>query len=484
MKFSTTAIVATALFGSCLSAQGQEKWDLRKCVEYAMEHNIGVRQASTQIQLSELQVKQDRLSQLPTASVGNNYGLSFGRRENPTTGVFEDQRFFSIGLNLQSSVTIFNWFSRKYTIESSKLELQATRANVDRQKNDVALLVATQYLAILQSVEQEKVAQVQLSQSKEQLRISRIRVAAGDLAEFNAIELEAQVARDSVTVVTAKGNIQQNLLTLKATIGLDAGAAFAVETPPLDKIPVESLAALEPDRVYDLALQNQPQQQFNDLKIKSAEQQRKAAWASMKPTISAFGGMSTNFIHFRTPIYERVSAGFQPTGLVVNNGPNTLPVLAEGFTTTNKIVRYFTPKSLFSQFSDNLGQNIGIGINVPIFNGGSLRNNYERSKINLKNLELTKEQDRLRLKQDIYQAHNTALMAYQRFMAGKKTVSTAERSYEAAQKRYKVGALGTLELITVQNSLFRERLQDIQNHFEYIFRIKLLEFYKGQGLQL
>jgi outer membrane protein len=484
MRLRTYFLLSATLLGCTTALRAQQKWNLRQCVEYALVNNIDIKKASIPVGYAELQVNQDRLSQYPTANLNNNYGMSFGRRENPTTGVFEDQRFFNIGLNFQTSVSIFNWFSRKNTMAADMLELKASRITVDALKNDISLSIANQYLQILLSSEQEKIAQVQLQQSKAQLETTRKKVQAGALPELNAAELEAQVARDSASVLSAKGNIQQSILALKATLNLDAAAPFEVETPSIEKIPLEDLASLQPELVFQSALQNLPQQQYNDVKQKAAEKQSKAAWGATKPSISAFGGLSTNFIYFRTPIFKQESLGLLPTGLQVNNGGTILPVLGERFKTTDQVAAYFTPKSLFSQFNENFGQNIGVSISVPIFNGGSLRSAYQRSKLTVKNWDFIKEQDNQKLKQNIYQAHNATVIAMEKLNASKKTVETAERSYGFAQKRYNVGMLTTFELITSQNNLFREKLQQLLNQFDYVFKMKVLEFYKGLGLKL
>ncbi len=483
MRAKALFLFTATLFFICHSLTAQEKWNLLKCVQYARDNNIGVKLSAIPVGYAELQVNQDKLSQYPTANFGNSYGMRFGRSENPTTGVFEDQKFFNIGLSFQTSVSIFNWYSRKNTMAADILELQASQLTVEKLKNDISLTVASQYLTILLSLEQEKIAGVQLQQTKTQLEITRKRVNAGALPELNAAELEAQVARDSANVIAAKGNVQQGILTLKATLNVDAALPFEIETPAVDKIPLEDMASLQPELVYNLALQGQPLQQFNNVKQQAAEKMRKAAWGAMRPTISAFGGLGSNYIFFRTPIYERLPNGFIKTGLVVNNAGTQLDVLQPAFTTTSKVASYFTPKSLFRQFSENFGQNIGISINVPIFNGGILRNNYQRSKLALKNWDLVKEQDNQKLKQDIYQAYNAAVVAVEKFNASKKSVETAERSYSFAQKRYNVGMLTTLELVTNQNNLFREKLQYVLNQFDYVFKMKVLEFYRGQGLK-
>lgn len=136
------------------------------------------------------------------------------------------------------------------------------------------------------------------------------------------------------------------------------------------------------------------------------------------------------------------------------------------------------------QLSDNFRQSVGLSISIPIFNGGSLRSNYERSKINVQSLQLQKEIDNQKLKQDIYAAYNAAFVALQKFNASKKTVETNEKAYQFAEKRFKVGMLSTLELLTQQNNLLQSKLEYSFNHYDYVFKIKVLEFYKGVGLKL
>jgi outer membrane protein len=470
---------------SLTMATAQEKWSLQKCIVFGIQHNFSVRQAAIQTGYTDLQLKQDKLAQYPSLNLNNNNGMSFGRRENPTTGIFEDQKFFNTGLNMQSSATIFNWFSKQNIIAADKLEVMASMAAVEKNKNDASLLIAANYLQVLLNIEQAKIVNVQLQQSKAQLLNTQKLVKAGSLPELNAAELEAQVARDSANYISAKGTIEQSLLNLKSTLNLDAGEPFEIETPSVEKIPIDDIATLQPAAVYNLAIANLPQQQYNKYKYQAGEKNRNAAWGAMKPTVSAFGGLSTNYIYYKTAIPERVAAGtFTNTGLIVNTNNGPLNVVQPDFTLTGNKAGYATPSHFFKQFNANFGQNIGIGISVPIFNGGALKSNFERSKLNLKNLELVMQQDNLKLKQDIYQAYNNATVALEKYTASKKTVAASERSFSFAQKRSAVGMLSNFDLLTIQNNLFKANLENALNQFDYVFKMKVLEFYKGQGLKL
>ena len=432
-----------------ISVNAQEKWSLLQCIEYAMANNISVKQIDLRTKTAELDVKQSKLGQIPGLSFNGGPIYNSGRTQNPTTFTLSTQSYLSANMQLQSSADIFNWFSKRNTIAANEWELLAAKAGTDKLKNDIALAVANLYLQILLGKEQEKIAGIQLQQSLAQLSNTRKLVDAGSLPELNAAELEAQVARDSSTVITARGSVIQNTLSLKAYMALDAAAAFEIETPPVDKIPVEKIADLQPESVYALAMANMPQQRVNDFKIKAAQKTSAALRGNLYPTISIFGSLGSRYANFY----------------------NTPP----GF-----------PKSdpFFPQLNENFSQSVGLSLRVPIFNGYISQTNFQKSKVTIRNQQLQKDLDDQTLKQDIYQAYNAALISLEKYNAGKKAVETAERTLNFAQKRYEVGIMSTFELITNQNNLFSVKLQNALNQYDYIFKMKVLEFYQGKGLKL
>lgn len=467
-----------------LSTFAQEKWSLRKCVDYAMENNISIRQSALQAEISAINHKQSKLSQIPSANLSNSEGFRFGKSQNPSTGILENQNYFSVGLNFQSSVEIFNFFSKKNTILANEWALEAAKAQTEKLKDDIALLVANNYLQVLLSIEQQKIADVQVKQSFTQLDIVKKQVNAGALPELNALELETQLSTDSANLITAIGNVSQAKLVLKSNMFLDAAEPFEIEEPSVDEIPIEAIGDLQPADVYEKALANLPQQRMNEFNLQAAKRNSLASKAGMYPSISAFGSLATNYGYFRTPIYSKVLSGYAPSGLVVPDGSGGFVSVQQPVFTNSTQSGYVTSPGLGNQFTNNFGQQLGISISVPIFNGWQAKANYQRSKINIRNVEYQKSLDNQNLKQNIYQAYNLAIVALEKFTSSLKAVETAQKSYDFAAKRYEVGMLTTLELTTNQNNLFRAKLQYVVNQFDYVFKMKVLEFYKGQGLKL
>lgn len=464
-------------------AFSQKKWTLPECVQYAMDNNISVKQSALQADLTAINYKQSKLSKIPSFNFSNSEGLSYGKSKNPSSGILENQNYFSVGFNLQSSVEIFNWFSKKNATLANEWSLEAARAGTDKLKNDIGLEVANSYLQILLARDQQKIAEVQVEQSKTQLDLVKKQVAAGALAEFNATEIESQLANDSANLITAVGNVAQTKYVLKAYLNLDAAEPFDIAEPSMDQIPVMAIGDLQPADVYAAALKNQPLQKQNEYNLMAAEKNSLAAKGALYPSISAFGNLSSNYGYFRSPTYTQVFSGYAPSGLKVQDNSGGFIDVQRPLYVNGARNGYITSDPFGTQFSNNFGQGIGININIPIFNGWQAKAAYQKTKINIKSLQYQQDLDNKTLKQNIYQAYNAAVVAMEKLSSTKKAVDAAQKTYDYALKRYSAGMLRTLELITNENSLFTAKLQYALNQFDYVFKMKVLEYYKGEGLK-
>ena len=488
MKLTASLFKITLLLLFTLPAIAQDKWDLKKCVEYAWQNNYNIKQADNQAGIDALTLKQAKLAQYLTANGSANTGLQFGRSIDPTTNQFTTTELLFQQYNLQTSITIFNWNFIKNNIIANQYAAEASKMDVEKQKNDIGLNVATNFLQALLAKEQVNIAEAQLQLTKNQLIDTRKRVDAGALPELNAVQLEAQLATDSSSLIAARANAEQNLLTLKALLYLDAALPFDITAPSVDIIPVDPIAELQPDYVFQMAMKNQPAQKSNDLRFKSFEAMVKVSKSQLYPTLSAFGGLGTRFSNPSKSITGASFQGYNPAdpfGAVVDVSGTQYPVLTPNF-------KYIQSSKSFgqmwngwgSQLSNNFSQNIGITLNIPIFNSGSARINYEKAKLNLKNVKLLREQIDQTLKQNIYQAYNSSLAALQKYNANQSTVNATQKAFDFATKRYNLGLLSTFELITSQINLEKAKFDLVNSHYDYVFKMKVLEFYKGQGLRL
>ena len=455
----------------------QERWTLIQCIDYAIKNNISVKQADVQFRLSKITANQSRSTRYPTLGGSLNGSYQRGLSENPTTGTLEDQSFVSGSANLQSGYTLFNWNVRKNTILANNLNAKADEIGVDKAKNDISLAIANAYLQIMLRREQARISEVQMGQSRSQLQNIRKLVEAGSQPELNAIQVEAQLAKDSSTLLGAQALIQQAIINLKAYMNIDFATPFDISSPNINLIPVDNITDLQPESVYNIALTTQPTQRMYKLRIESGKYQISAARGSMYPDLSAFIGLNTRAINSRFPIGTITPAS--ETGAFVLVGGNQYEVLAPSFKQTGEAGVPF-----FKQVRTNFGQQFGLSLNFPIFNNYNARSQWERAKLNVSQLQLQNDQENLNLKANIYNAYQDAYAALQKFNASKRTVEYSQKAYDISKKRYDIGLLGTLDFIITQNNLYLAQIDSISSQYDYIFKMKVLEFYKGQGIKL
>jgi outer membrane protein len=467
------------------TAQTVEKWDLRRCIEYAMKNSISVRQADITARSSEIALKQSQLAQIPSLNYNISNGFSFGRTLDRTTNVFVSRSAMFQQMSLQSNALLFNFGSQRNGIDANKLTLEADKASVDKARNDIGLMVAQQYLRSLLSKEQVELSRIVLRQTQFQLNNTRKLVEAGSLPELNAAELEATEARDSATVIQTNAQYQLDLLSLKAMLNLPADQPFELDTPPVERIPVDNILEQDPAAVFAMAMKSQPQIKANNLRVSAAEKTLASRKGQLYPTLSAFGQLTTNYNQFFLKTTGFTVTGEQPTGTYAKSGVTQLPVYAP---TGNQITQKRSFGNLWDgywgELNNQFGQGLGLSLNVPIFNGWQARANVERAKLDIERNKLSIERDTLQLKQDVYNAYQSALGAFQTYLAREKAVQTAERSFELASKRYNIGVMQTIEWLSNQNNLTRAKIDKMVAQYDYVFRMKVLEFYKGQGLRL
>jgi outer membrane protein len=437
------------LFSAVLSLQAQEpaQWDLKSCVEYAIQHNISVQQADVAARLAKLQADLASSNRLPTVNGTTGMGMRFGRSIDPTTNGFSNTQFLYNNFGLNGGVQLYNAGKLKNNAAATSLSWYASEADKLTIANDISMNVATFYLQILSAIEQSEIAKIQIQQTKEQLAATGKRVEVGLLPELNLLELETQLANDSSNYINAISSVQQSKLNMMALLNLDAAKPFEIVAQPVDQIKLQTFADLQPDYVFNVASQNMPNVKAAILRVQAAEKSSLAAKAGFYPTLSFGYNLTSNF------------SNQSKDWANVWNGWNT-------------------------QVNNNFGQNLGFQMSIPLFNGNQSKLNYRQSKLNLSNVKLQADNTQLKLKQDIYSAYTNAIVAYNKLNAAQKALISSEKTYQFATKRYELGLLGTIELLSNQNNYLKAKVNFKTAQYEYVFRIKLLEFYKGEALTL
>ena len=480
--FVTTALIVAFLIAVQPARAQEEAWTYQRCYEYALAHNLTLQQSVLNKRLAELTLKTDRMSMLPTLQGSASGGYIFGRSINITTNQFDNKATFNASLGLSAGADLFNWFSKRNTVASSKYEVYAQNYLLEKARNDMGVNVANAFLQIILAQEQVKISRSQVDLSKAQLENTKKLVLAGSVPESNQADLEAQLARDSSTLVTAENASILRTLQMKALLNLGFEVPFTPGIPEnVAALPVINLTENTPEMIFSSALNIQPQYRSDEMRVKSADKSLAAAKGAMYPRLRANAGADTRLAGGMR--YEQFGPDNWVTYVSSIGFPKSNP-LDTVFTfdrVNNRATRKYT---VGRQLSDNFGQNIGVSLSFPIFNGWQLRGNVERAKIELENRKLSLDINRLQLRQDVYTAHADAVGAYQKYQAAITTENASQKAFDFATKRFNVGLMNTVEYVTTQTNLFKAQIERVSALYDYIFKVKLLEFYRDQKITL
>lgn len=467
------------LLFSFLHAGAQDSvWSLASSIQYAREHNIDINQSAFNERLAALQFQQSRLSQLPNASVSGNYGYSFGRSIDPTTNQFVDAGYSFSGLNGNADVLLFGWFQKRNTIEQNKLLYQAAGADLDQLKDDVSLNVATGFLRILLAQEQINVAQNQLQLSSQQKAQTQAFVDAGTKPELDLEQMIAQVAADSTAYITAVGDYTSSILDMKALLNLDMKSNYNVDMPRVEDLDFSGVLTTNAEEIYQIARQHFGTPKSSRLKAEAAEKSLKAAKGALYPQLSIGAQLGTNYASSLKEVTDFKVMGAERTGNFVDVNGTPYDVYQPTFDYTQHTIPFF------KQLNNNFRQTVAVSINVPLLNGWVARTAVKQAAIDVESKKLAILQSERKLQQDVYKAYNDAKIAVQKYYSAHHAATASQKAYEYAQKRYELGLVNSVELLTTQNTAFKSRTDEASAKYDMIFKLKVIDYYLGKELKL
>lgn len=473
MKNFLVGLFLVFCFG--FNASAQEEWSLSKCIEYALQNNIQVKQSLLSAELAKDNYEQSIANLLPSLNAGASHSYNWGQRIDPFTNQFATNRVRSNNFGLSSSVTLFSGLQLNNSLKQNNLDYLASKYDVEKMQNDIALNIATAYLQILFAQELLEVAKNQLLITQQQLERTNKLVAAGVLPEGNLLDLQAQISSDELQIVTAENQLDLAYLNLKQMMDFKGAQEFKIVKPNIVDIPADALAALNPEQIFNTAIGSQPEIKSAETQILSADKSLAVAKGGMSPSLTVTGSIGTGYSGLSKTVTD-VTIG-DPTVI----GVTADSTLVYGSPSTD-ITTITTPFS--DQLDQNFNQNLSFNLNIPIFNGWQNRTAIARAKINRQNSELSLEAAKNQLRYTIQQAHADAKAALKQYNASLKTVEALIQSLEYAQKRFDVGVLNATDFNETKTRLASAQSDMLRAKYDYIFKLKVLDFYQGKPITL
>ena len=430
---------------ACASAQAQERWSLRRCIDHAIEHNISIRQTANAAEQSAVEVNTAKWARLPNLNAGAGQSWNWGRTQtaikNEDTGdystVYVNTSSHGTNLSLNTSIPLFTGLEIPHRYALAKLNLKAAIADLEKAKEDISINIASAYLQVLFNEELHQVALGQARLSREQqARISRL-AELGKASPAEVAEAKARVAQDEMNVVQTDNNYKLALLDLSQLIELETPEGFCLESPATD---LELLPLTPPDEIFQTAMGNKASIRAAQFRLEGSKHNVRIAQSDFYPQLSLNGSLGTNY-----------------------------------YSTINRTFR--------QQMDDNFNKYVGLSLNVPIFNRLSTRNRVRTARLQRENYALQLDNAKKTLYKEIQQAWYNAAAAESKYTSSHTATVASEASFMLMSEKYENGKANAVEYNEAKQNLLKAQSDELQAKYDYLFRTKILDFYKGVPIE-
>ncbi len=431
----------------------QQTWTLQQTVDYAIQHNLQIHQTQYNQQTTENNLKIAKREYLPFVSGNINNTLSFGQGRD-IFGTTQRNDNFNNNAGVQGDILLFNYGRLEKNIRKNEFDLEASTYDMEKIKNDISLQVAQQYLQILLNKEIEKIAQSALENAEKLHTRAKITTEVGTTPQTILAEASAALAREKQNAINAEINTRRSLFELAQLLRLEDYQNFDVVDVSVDQTPEAPLHSIE--SLLQTAYDNQPHIKAAESRIQAAEAQTEITRTAFWPTISAGAGIGSSYFN----------------SLVTNTAGRDLygnPILESGF---------------FKQYKENFAQQVNLSANIPIFNKGITRLQVEQSKINEDIARTNLALQRQDVLQSVQRAKFDADSNYQIYLSAVEAAASSRLALDFAEKSFAAGRSTIFDVNIARNNYANAQGSVSQAKYNYLFSMKLLNFYAGIPISL
>jgi outer membrane protein len=437
------------IFACLFSSQGlifsqQKVWTLEECIKYAIENNIQIKQQSIQTDVQRNSLDLAKMKLLPSLNGQASHDYSFGRALDQNTYQFYNQTLQSESFYVGGNMPLFNGLQNYNSIQKNKYMVLASEQDLKNICDNVALNVALFYLQVLLNKELVAVNENQLNITLQQIEKTRKLVDAGSVAKGNLLQIEAQAAQEELSLITIKNQLETSVLSLTQLLELKTPAGFEVIVPDINVDP-NTLITGNIDEIYAIAEKNRPEIKSSELNLNASEYDLKIAKGGRSPRLSLTYSMNTRYTY-------------------ISNQPGI--------------------QSFNNQIKNNKNSGVGFSLNVPILNGWQVNKNISNSKLNLQNSEFALEGTKKQLYKNIQQAYTDAVASLKKLNVSIKAIASTEESFRYTEQKFNVGMVTPVDYNAAKTQLLKSQSDMTQSKYEFVFKTKVLDFYKGMPLKL
>ncbi|MEI7498982.1 MAG: TolC family protein [Bacteroidota bacterium] len=474
--FWPPALIIIAFLGFSHPGLSQKIWTLEDCINYALENNLDINKQLLTVQSNKDALLQSGLGMLPNLNANGTNVWNFGQTIDQYTNTFATNTVRSNNFYIASNLTLFGGLQKLNTLKENKINLLASRYDLDVIKNSISLAVAGFYLDILFNLELLDVAKGQLRVTTAEVERIQKKVDAGSSAKGDLLNIQAQKATEQLTVVDAENRLYISNLSLQQLIDLPVTRDFRIEEPQLKPVqaPKEKISA---DIIFEHAVKTRPEIKSAELRVESAQKRLAIARGYIQPTLSLSGSWGTGYSGAAMQVDQSVPADTVWFPIGITQQSKDLVLMPE-------ISRSYQVKPFEEQLKDNSNQSVGFYLNIPIFNGWQGRTAINQAKLQKSQAELDLGITTRDLRKLIEQSFADATSSLQKFNASQEKVNAQSEAFKYAQQKFDVGVMTSFDYNTSKKDLTKAESDLLQAKYDFIFKTTILDFYMGNPIRI
>ena len=422
------------------SSFAQKQWTLPECINYAIEHNISLKQRENTRRQNEVSLNTAKNSRLPDLNAGVSESLGFGRSLG-MDNTYSKNNTSNTSFQISTSVPILTGNRIENTIKLNQLNLEASTADLEKARNDIRTQIAQQYIQIVYDTEILAVAKRQIGIDSLQLYRLQEMERNGKATLTEVLQQQSTMEQSRLTATQAENTYRLDLLALTQLLELPSPEGFSIVIPTLPSNS-GSLINVNPEIIYQEAIAVKPEVQAEELRLKASDANILIAKSAKYPTLSFNAGLGTNY-------YKTLNGNFKQD-------------------------------SFSSQLKNNFSQSLGLQLNVPIFNRYATRNSIKSASIDKENQQLALDNVKKSLYKEIQQVYYNTIAAEAKYKSCLQAKVTSDDAFNLTQAKYENGKATITEFNESKNNLMKAESDLVQARYQLIYQKALIDFYRGK----
>lgn len=433
MKKTMVLTLFLALAFVAFAQEQPTRFSLEDCLKYAEEHSYDLQNARLNQSASEINYKQAKLQMSPTVSASASQGFSYSH--SSVNGGAD----WTGNYGLSAGITLFNGLNTFNTIKQRKLDITQSSLAWEQSKNNVNIQIVQAFLSILMNEELSVYQREVINKSREQMEQGYQRFKVGQILESDYLLLQAQYVSDSANYENTLLTLQNNYANLKSLLAIYPYAPLEVIKPDTATM-MSNLTIPAMQEVIDKAMDYLPALKISQNRVESANYDVKIAKSSYYPSLNLNAGVST--------------------GYASKNG------------------------SFGTQLGERLGENVGLQLNIPIYNQNRARAAVKLAKIGVQQAENDYQSQQIEVLEELERYYIAVKEAQNNYEVSAIRERAYEANFSAYNMKFMYGTITAADLLTQQNNYLSALNTYMQNKYSFVLQRKILDIVMGVPVTL